>query len=355
MTVVLLSGDITRPGGTERMALSLAGMFYQELGYHTAVLSLSGAGKEPFYPIEKGISLFFAPVGGVAKKILWLRRMLSRLDADVLIGVDIGTALYTLPGAFLKKTRVISWEHGNFYNDWGSKWIPFFRRAARYFGDALVVLTKQDEKTYIQNIPHGCPIRCIYNPAPEVPDHLYDIGSRTILSVGNLIPVKGFDKAVEAAKMVLESRPGWRWEIWGEGPLLPELQRNVREKGLEGRVVFRGLAREIHMVYDKSAIMVMTSQMEGLPLTLLEAKAHKLPIVSFDIMTGPADILTNGVNGFLVPAGDTAALAEKIGLLMDNSALRQRFSDSARQDIGRFDKKEILSQWEALIWEVSGR
>ena len=101
--------------------------------------------------------------------------------------------------------------------------------------------------------------------------------------------------------------------------------------------------------YRVAAMVVMTSEMEGLPMVLLEAKSWGLPLVSFDIMTGPGEIIRDGVNGYLVPPGDTAALAEKICRLIENEELRRDFSENSQVDIERFDSVEIIEQWEKLI------
>ena len=74
-----------------------------------------------------------------------------------------------------------------------------------------------------------------------------------------------------------------------------------------------------------------------------------MPLVSFDIMTGPGEIIRDGVNGYLVPPGDTAALAEKICRLIENEELRRDFSENSQVDIERFDSVEIIEQWEKLI------
>ena len=84
-------------------------------------------------------------------------------------------------------------------------------------------------------------------------------------------------------------------------------------------------------------------------MVLLEAKSYGLPLVSFDIMTGPGEIIRDGVNGYLVPPGDTAALAEKICRLIENEELRRDFSENSQVDIERFDSVEIIEQWEKLI------
>ncbi len=97
--------------------------------------------------------------------------------------------------------------------------------------------------------------------------------------------------------------------------------------------------------------MVMTSIMEGLPMTLLEAKGNKLPMVAFDIETGPSEIIDNDVNGYLVDAYDTEKMAEKIVELIENEEKRKQFSENTKENMDKFSKKDIIEKWIKIIEE----
>ena len=97
---------------------------------------------------------------------------------------------------------------------------------------------------------------------------------------------------------------------------------------------------------------VLPSYREGLPLALLEAKANKLPIVSFDIDTGPREIVKNGVNGFLVEKYNKKEMAIKINELLENKELRNDFSEKSYENIKEFEKETIIKQWRELIDKI---
>ena len=101
--------------------------------------------------------------------------------------------------------------------------------------------------------------------------------------------------------------------------------------------------------YNNYGIYALTSYREGLPLVLLEAKINKLPIVSFDIETGPNEIVKDNVNGFLVVKYNTKLFAKKLNELLNNSKLRKEFSDNAYKDISKFREDEIINEWVTLI------
>ena len=87
-------------------------------------------------------------------------------------------------------------------------------------------------------------------------------------------------------------------------------------------------------------------------MVLLEAKSYGLPIVSFDIMTGPAEIVRDGINGYLVENGNIAAMANQICQLIEQPMLRKQFSDATVLDMEKFEKRGIIEQWEKLFSDL---
>ena len=195
----------------------------------------------------------------------------------------------------------------------------------------------------------------IYN-AIELPKHdvAYDSNSKTIISAGHHIPIKNFCIIPEIAKKVFEKHKDWKWEIYGgkNGEDYEELKRKIYSYGLEQNIILCDRTDKIYEVYKVSSMYVMTSLMEGLPMVLLEAKSYKLPIVSFDIETGPDEIIEDGVNGYLIKPYDTDEMAKKICELIENAELRKKFSDNAYIGIEKFDKDGIVKKWIDVMGEI---
>ena len=118
---------------------------------------------------------------------------------------------------------------------------------------------------------------------------------------------------------------------------------------LREHVFLKGYNDSINSIYKNYSMFVLTSYREGLPLVLLEAKFNKLPIVSFDIDTGPREIIRESVNGFLIKPYDTKEMANKINLLLSNSSLKEEFSKNSYYDIKKFELEEIIRKWRILI------
>lgn len=342
MKIIFLEGDMSRAGGTERMTAFLANALCSE--HKVYIFSLHGCG-ESFFELEPQVTHIRLPEKHQRKAI---HRFLQKELIDIAVNVDTGMSIFGIPSAWGTKTKVITWEHSNYFNNWGSRWFPYIRRFAARHSDAMLVLTAQDKCNYETHIPSNVPVYAIANPVQSHEIH-YDTASRTILSAGALLPIKGYDLAIEVAKHILPNRPEWRWIICGEGPEREHLECLIRESGLEKQVFLPGTVRDMETQYRSAAMVAMTSHMEGLPMVLLEAKSYGLPLVSFDIMTGPRDIIEDEVNGYLIPPDNVGVMAGKLSSLMDNEKLRASFSNASQIGMENFEWKRVLGQWETLL------
>jgi glycosyltransferase involved in cell wall biosynthesis len=346
MNVLFLEGDMSRRGGTERMTAWLSSMLSRN---HTVlILSLRQEHGEPFFPLAKEVSHGVLRRRKTLGQIKEIKQFIRAHAIEVVINVDTGMGYIGILASRGTGAKVITWEHSNFFNNWDSRIFPYLRRFAAKKSDALVVLTHRDRHNYQSNVKSCTQVFTIPNPAKNA-EVLYDLQSKTILSIGLLAKIKRFDLIVPTGKLVFARHPDWRWVLCGDGPEKENLENAVREAGLEKHVLFRGSVKDPDKEYAGAAMYVLTSEKEGLPMVLLEAKSHGLPIVSFDIETGPGDVVRHGINGYLVASGDTVALAERICELIENSALRKDFSDHAKLDMEKFNEETILKQWETLI------
>lgn len=353
MRICFLEGDMSRSGGTERMAAWLANTLCSK--HQVSILSLRLNGGEVFFSLEGAVHHQVLPAFpgklGILKQICWIHRYIKENRIDRVLNVDVGMGFYGILAAKGTRAKTITWEHGNFYNNWGSRLFPYMRRFAARHSDAVVVLTERDRENYLKNISHCTPLHVIPNPAePQV--HTFDPTSKTILSVGHLLENKGYHRAVEMAAKLLPQHPDWQWVICGEGPERARLEAQISEARLEKQVKLPGLIRDLEPMYSHAAMLVMTSDMEGLPMVLLEAKAHGLPLLAFDIMTGPSDIIDDGINGFLVKPFDLEDMADKLRQLMEDDALRCRMSQNAAVGMEKFSEETIIDKWQKLLKEI---
>jgi glycosyltransferase involved in cell wall biosynthesis len=153
--------------------------------------------------------------------------------------------------------------------------------------------------------------------------------SQIVLGAGRFSPEKGFGVLVEAAARICREHSSAGVILFGEGPLRNELERRVAELGLRGRVVLPGFRTDLDALIGGADVVVLPSYTEGLPNVALEASAAGAPVVATAV-GGTPEAIAEGVNGFLIPPGQPASIATKVGELLRSADLRARFGAAGR-------------------------
>ena len=224
-----------------------------------------------------------------------------------------------------------------------SKWQQSLEREIKRL-DKFVVLTHEDF-AFWQGFTN---ITVIPNPIYTYPDHGSPCSSRQVIAVGRYTYQKGFDLLINTWGLVKQRHPDWTLRIYGAGE--PEAYRAlVSEKGLEDTVFCEGATNDVYAKYDESSIFVLSSRYEGLPLVLIEAMSAGLPCVAFTCPCGPRDCISDGEDGLLVEAGNTAKLADAICQLIEDDSQRKAMGAAARRNAVRFQEENIMQKWIELF------
>jgi glycosyltransferase involved in cell wall biosynthesis len=154
-------------------------------------------------------------------------------------------------------------------------------------------------------------------------------GSPVVAGVGRLASLKGFGVLMEAFREVRESFPGARLLILGEGGQRARLEAVRSRLGLEGSVLMPGHADDVRDILSRVDAYVLSSRIEGMANTLLEAMSVGAPIVATDV-SGTTEAVRPGIDGLVVPPDNPAALAEALGKLLGDRDLAARLGESAR-------------------------
>jgi teichuronic acid biosynthesis glycosyltransferase TuaC len=156
----------------------------------------------------------------------------------------------------------------------------------------------------------------------------------TILSVGNLIPVKGHGLLLRAFAAIQNQFPALSLEIIGDGPERPRLQRLANELGITGKVSFRGRQSRQQVVdaMRRAAIFVLPSRYEGLGCVYLEAMSAGRPAIGC-LGQGIYEVIEPGVNGSLITPDDLQELIDTLTRLLQQPEARRRMGEAARQTI----------------------
>jgi glycosyltransferase involved in cell wall biosynthesis len=133
------------------------------------------------------------------------------------------------------------------------------------------------------------------------------------------------------------------------GPEHARLVAQCGALGLSDRVEFSGRVRDVELWLSRAGLVVQPSRFEGFPNAVLEAMGMGAPVISADCPAGPAEIIDNGKNGWLVPVEDAMALARAMERLLADASLRQRLGHSAIAVRDRYRQEAVMEQWQSTL------
>lgn len=162
-----------------------------------------------------------------------------------------------------------------------------------------------------------------------------DAAAPVIGMIGRFYPVKGHRSLIAAMARVVAVRDDARLVLVGDGPLRGECEQLGRELGLEKHIQFIGQRSDIPELLSAFDLVSLPSELEGLPLTAIESLAAGRPVVAFDV-GGVPEVVTDGVDGRVVPAADVPALAAALLELLNDAEQLARFGANARRGARRF-------------------
>lgn len=236
----------------------------------------------------------------------------------------------------VKAKKYIVWQRTD-YKKTGCKveWdLPYFQRA-----DTICVLSEEMKNNFLSEFPgmkekvvifpNIVDIKNILEKSKENISFDDAYSGFRIVSVGTLRHVKGYDVSMRACKRLLEKGYDFRWYIIGSGEELKQMQKEIMHLGIEERFILLGNKRNPYAFVAQSDIFVQCSYREGFSTTVFEAKCLQKPIVITDA-PGMKNQIEHGVNGIIVPTGNSDEVANAVEKLMNSSDLRMKFSGNLK-------------------------
>jgi len=275
--------------------------------------------------------------------IRWVRRMLRQHHPDAVLSfIDRTNILVTVAGLGLGFKIVVS-ERVDPAADYT---LPFAWRLVRpwiyRFSQRVVVQTKDVAAWVKQHWKLDAAV--IPNVLRQMPTPQKQ-REKLIVSIGRLVPQKGFDLSIEAYARLFRKHPDWHYVIIGDGPLRQELENLRGRHSLENAITFAGRVRDVETWLERASICVQPSRFEGFPNVVMEAMAMGVAIVSSDCRSGPSELIQNQSDGMLVPVEDIDALAVALDRLMSDMTLCRQLGDSAMSIRDRLARDHVLELW----------
>jgi glycosyltransferase involved in cell wall biosynthesis len=176
-----------------------------------------------------------------------------------------------------------------------------------------------------------------------------------VVAAGRLSPEKGFDQLVEACSLLHREHRSIGFVLFGDGPLRQALTEQIAARQLQQTFLLAGFRTDVERFLPYADLAVNSSFTEGLPVVVLEALAAGVPVVATAV-GGTPEVIDDGVHGFLVPAGDAAALAHGIWEALSDEKRRQSMGQRGRQRVqAEFTFAIQARQYQELFARLIGK
>jgi len=362
MKIIYLIAGLYRPAGMERV-ITVKANYLASKGNDVLIVTTDQKGRVPAFELNAGVRHLDLDIGyednngsSLADKLVHypfklirhrgrLTELLKKEKADVVISTfcnDVSFVSKIKDGShkilevhFSRYKRLQYGRNGLWGLADSVRCANDRRMAAGY--ERFVVLTAEDASCW-GNIPG---LRIIPNPLSLHFPMPASSENRQVLAAGRYGYQKGFDMLLEAWRKI--DTTGWTLRIAGDGDL--------GDIALQGNVI-TGPASDMREEYLRSSVFALSSRYEGLPVVLLEAQAAGLPAVSFACKCGPKDVITDGLDGVLVPEGDVSGFARALETVMKDDELRRKMGSAAFVNSSRYDLNRIMGLWERLFAEL---
>lgn len=355
MKMTLFIGSLCN-GGAERVISGLANYLAKD----NEITLLTVSNLKPEYELSESVS--WKTLDGKNKsrfkknmhRLLALFRYVKENEADIyIVFLPVTSYLILCLRRFIKGKIIISIRNDpkEEYSGWIHKALVrlLFPKA-----DGVVFQTDEQRKYFDEKVIKN--YRIIPNPISE--KFLKDKKNmlkkeKRIISVGRLTVQKNFELLIAAFAELSEEYPDHYLMIFGEGSERAELEKYIREKGIENKCFLPGRSNEIQTELLKSEIFVSTSDYEGISNALLEAMACGLPVITTDWSGGGARILVeDGINGIIIPVRDEARLVQEINALLSDRMKQKALSQKALKVKKDFSTDAIYKIWKDYIDEI---
>jgi glycosyltransferase involved in cell wall biosynthesis len=257
---------------------------------------------------------------------------------------------------------VLLTEHGRFFPDTPSRKRKLFNRVFSRTGDRFVAVGQTVRRALVENeglSSHR--IQVVYNgidrPAEEAtPIARAEVRAQLgvsddeclVVQVARLDTIKDHRTALRAIRLAGSRDNRIRLFVVGDGPERANIQREIERQSLQKQVKMLGMRTDVPQLLAGADLFLLTSVSEGIPVTILEAMAAGVPIVSTAV-GGIPELIQPEAHGLLAPAGDAAGLADALVRLAGDQQLRTRFAANARQRVtADFSERGMIDQYDEI-------
>ncbi|MGH3662525.1 MAG: glycosyltransferase family 4 protein [Micromonosporaceae bacterium] len=381
MKISFLINSAYGMGGTIRSVVTLANELSQR--HDVELISVVRSREEPFFPLDSKVRVRFlhdafelAQPNGHKRRLhralskypsllmhrrdkayprqsLWsdlqMLKAVRQLDSDVLVATRPSLGLFTARWA-PKRVATVVQSHTFLYLQHKQLRESMAQLYPRL--DCVVSLTPAHEADMRKFLGDQVRHETIPNSVDSRGGPVSTQENKLVIAAGRLAPVKRHRQLIDAFAQVVRKHPDWRLRIYGDGPRMKSLRKRILDLELYNNVFLMGQCQDMDRDFAKASISALSSKSEGLPMTVIEAMACGVPVVSYDCDHGPREIISSGADGLLVENGNPRALASGIMELIEDEPRRRSMAKAAIDTAAEYDRRVVGQRWESLFEEL---
>lgn len=280
-----------------------------------------------------------------------IRRIAKEEKPDVIVAFMSALGCSVIASTLGLGIPVVVSEHTNVSRKLGIL-LDIKRRLFYPLANAVTILTRYDKKLWKNKYDN-----VVYMPNPvSLKETCGSLNrEKTVLAVGrvNQWEIKGFDNLLRCWSKLCHLHPDWKLNIAGDADknAFEFLNTLANELGC-CNYEFLGFRKDVYELMQRSEIFCLSSRVEGLPMALIEAMNAGCCCVSFDVVTGPREIIHHGFSGLIAKNQDNEDLIEYLDRVMSDDVLRKRLALNAPQSIIKYSTDRIINRWYILFDKI---
>lgn len=361
MRLLYITNGITGAGGLERVLAVKSSYLSEHFGYEVHIVALNeDAALTPFFHFDEKVirhklSFLGNSPAGWLRLARDLRNLVKNIGPTLISVCDDGLKGFFIPDMLQTEIPLIYERHASVNITKGKGWVSSVQnrvmhmvmknRALRF--RKVILLTESNRQEWFQGN-----VEVIPNPLPFYCPTVASLTNKTVITVGSPSYNKGTDLLLDIWKKINAAFPEWKLEIYGDSKE-KDYFVGIKEAISVKSVNFMGNYSPIQDKYLEASVFVLASRSEGFGMVLIEAMHCGLPAVSFDCPQGPADIIDDGSDGYLIAEAKTEEFAQKLGCLLANLEQRELMGKAARRSADQFLPHNIMEKWDQLFKNLS--
>lgn len=351
-----------RVGGTQKILATLASHL-EDCGYEIHLATQAPPQSDEFllrptvrrhqFGYEENSADVLSALKNNLARIRKLRTTCLELKPDVIISFLGETNILTIIATRFTNTRLVVNERSNLRQESIGRIWHLLRRLTYRFATRVISNSGDSYSALLRYVNHS-KLRLIANPI-QIPSSYQETQRKSgenilLLTVSRCSKEKGIDVLLHAIKYIVDQgATGFSLRVVGDGPCLGELMSLATAMGLEEVVDWRGQELDVEKHYREADIFVLASRYEGMPNVLLEAAAHRIPLVVTESSLAVRRFINQNQNGILVPTESPEELGHALQRLIVSPKQRAVLVETGEKVFSEKSAEQILRQWEEAL------